>query len=275
VRIHAVQTGTVAIKKRQRHSQGSGGMRFLRTLLDKTWTEPLPIYVWVIEHPEGIIVIDTGETSRISQPGYFPWWNPRFKLTKKLVSPEEEIGPRLQAVGIAPDEVRWVILTHLHADHADGLHHFPKAEIIVSRKEYKRAFGFRGQVRGYLPHHWPSWFTPRLVDYYPRPVGPFPESLAVTEAGDVCLVPTEGHTGGHLSVIFRNRGVSFFFAGDASYTERLMLDQFVNGVSSNEQSARQTLERILRYVHKVPTVYLPSHDPGSVERLATRKIVTV
>jgi hypothetical protein len=44
-------------------------------------------------------------------------------------------------------------MTHLHTDHADGLHHFPQSEILVSRKEYKLASGFMGRLRGYLPNH--------------------------------------------------------------------------------------------------------------------------
>jgi N-acyl homoserine lactone hydrolase len=64
MRIHAIQTGTVAIKQRQVRGAGQRVGRRLNTLLDRVWTDPLPIYVWVIEHPEGIIVVDTGETAR-------------------------------------------------------------------------------------------------------------------------------------------------------------------------------------------------------------------
>ena len=80
MRIHAIQTGTVAIKARQLNGRGRGALRPINTLLDPTWTEPLPIYAWVIEHPEGLIVVDTGETARVAEPGYFPWWQPYFKL---------------------------------------------------------------------------------------------------------------------------------------------------------------------------------------------------
>ena len=73
MRIHAIQTGTVAIKTRQLSGRGRGALRPYITLLDSTWTEPLPIYAWVIEHPEGLIVVDTGETARVAEPGYFPW----------------------------------------------------------------------------------------------------------------------------------------------------------------------------------------------------------
>ena len=50
MRIHAIQTGTGAIKQRQRRGVGHGTRHRLNTLFDSAWTEPLPIDVWVIEH---------------------------------------------------------------------------------------------------------------------------------------------------------------------------------------------------------------------------------
>ena len=69
MRIHAIQTGTVQVKEAQRAGSGSGVPRFLNTLRDPTWTTPLPIYCWIVEHPEGLIVVDTGETSRVMERG--------------------------------------------------------------------------------------------------------------------------------------------------------------------------------------------------------------
>jgi N-acyl homoserine lactone hydrolase len=275
MRMHAIQTGTVAVKRHQIKGQGHGGMRMLNTLLGREWTEPLPIYAWAIEHPEGVIVVDTGETARVMQPGYFPRWHPYYRTTVRFdVRPEQEIGPQLRELGIQPDDVRWVLLTHMHTDHAGGLHHFPKAEILVSRKEYAAAAGFSGRITGYLQRRWPSWFKPRLIDYRPVPIGPFPESFALTKAGDVLLVLTEGHTVGHQSAIVRDGDMSFFFAGDTSYTEQLMLEQAIDGVSPDETIARATLDRVKRFVLETPAVYLPSHDPDAAQRLATRTIAS-
>jgi glyoxylase-like metal-dependent hydrolase (beta-lactamase superfamily II) len=275
MRIHAIQTGTVAVKKSQQQgSRGDGPIRLLNTMLDPTWTEPLPIYAWAIEHPEGIIVIDTGETARTAEAGYLPWWHPYFKLGMKAsVTPEEEIGPQLRRLGIPPEEVRWLIMTHLHTDHAGGLYHFPKAEILVSKTEYELAAGFSGRMRGYLSNHWPTWFSPRLIEFRPEPFGNFPESYALTKAANVRLVPTSGHSGGHLSVILQHDGLAYFFAGDASYTQQGLLDQIVDGVSLDRRLARQTLARILHYVQQAPSIYLPSHDPESGDRLAARQVV--
>ena len=60
-------------------------------------------------------------------------------------NPEQEVGPQLEALGIHPNDVRWVIMTHLHTDHAGGLHHFPKSEILVMRRAFKLAAGFAGE----------------------------------------------------------------------------------------------------------------------------------
>ena len=241
--------------------------------MDRRWTDPLPIYAWLIEHPEGLIVVDTGETARIAEPGYFPRWHPYFRLgVKEWVEPEDEIGPRLEALGFSPDDVRWVIVTHLHTDHAGGLAHFPKSEILVSRVEFENALGFGGKVRGFLPHRWPSWFSPRLLDL-PDAFGPFPRSLRVTEAGDVTVVATGGHTKGHISVVVENGPRSLFFAGDASYTQRLMLEGAIDGVAPDEQAARETLGRIRELARERPVLYLPSHDPEAGSRLSARETV--
>src|SRR2546423_7635125 len=184
MRIHTIQTGTVAIKRRQTSGQGHGPLRLINTLVDTIWTEPLPIYAWVIEHPEGVIVVDTGETARTAEPGYFTWWHPFFRLAARVqVRPEEEIGPQLRSLGIAPEDVRWVVLTHLHTDHAGGLHHFPKTEILLSRAEFDVAAGWRGRLEGYLLL--PEWFSPTLIDFAPTALGPFPTSYTLTKPGDL------------------------------------------------------------------------------------------
>lgn len=272
MKIHAIQTGAVAITTNWREGVGHGRRRLVNTLLDREWTEPLPIYTFAIEHPEGVIVVDTGETARASEPGYFPRWQPFFRFAvREWVEPEQEIGPQLAALGILPSDVRRVVMTHLHTDHAGGLHHFPNNEILVSRAELDYAVGMRGRLRGYPNQRWPGGFAPTLVDLPAVPLGPFPASMALTEAGDVALVPVPGHSPGQLAVVVEDGDHAVFIAADSSYTQDALLRGVVDGVGPDEAAERLTHERIRAYAAETPTVYLPTHDPETAARLAERR----
>jgi glyoxylase-like metal-dependent hydrolase (beta-lactamase superfamily II) len=271
MKIHAIQTGTVAVKSRQPDGGGRNRRSFARLFADRRWTDPLPILAWLIEHPEGPIVVDTGETARATEPRYFTPGHPYFRLgLREEVRPDEEIGPQLRRLGIAPDDVRWVVITHFHTDHAGGLAHFRDKQVVTSRRAFHEARGLAGKLRGFLPQHWPDGFAPTLVDFESGAFGPFPASTRLTEAGDIHLVPTPGHTGGHVSVAVEDGETVVFLAGDASYTQRLMFDGRSDGVAPKPAQAVQTLALVQRLVAERPTVYLPSHDPESAARLAGR-----
>ena len=274
MKIHAIQTGTVAITTAWREGVGHGRRRLLHTLLDRDWTEPLPIYAFAIEHPEGVIVVDTGESARASLPGYFPRWHPVFRLAvREAVEPEQEIGPQLEQLGIRATDVRRVVMTHLHTDHAGGLHHFPNTEILASRAEIDYASGRRGRLRGYPNNRWPAWFDPTPVELESEPYGPFPQSLRLTDAGDVMLVPVPGHSPGQLGVLIAEDDHTVLLAGDSSYTQELLLRGTVDGVGPDEQAQRITHERIRAYAAANPTVYLVAHDPDTGNRLAERRVI--
>jgi N-acyl homoserine lactone hydrolase len=166
------------------------------------------------------------------------------------------------------------VLTHLHTDHAGGLHHFPDNEILVTRTELEYGSGLCGRLRGYVANkHWAGWFRPTMVELDPEPYGPFPQSLRLTQAGDVTLVPLPGHTPGQIGVVVDNGDHAVLLAGDSSYTQELMLRGKVDGVGADEEAERLTHERIRAFAAATPTVYLVSHDPETGLRLAERRLV--
>jgi N-acyl homoserine lactone hydrolase len=268
INIHAVQTGTVDIKTAHRIRKPGG---LIRVFTDSKWTEWLPIYAWVIDHPEGIIIVDTGETSKSSDPNYYPRWHPFYRSVRMNVRPEDEIGLQLRGMGITHEDIKTLVLTHFHTDHAGGLHHFPGTEILVSETGHRLASGFGGRLRGYLPNRWPEWFSPKPITFVPERFGPFEQSYKVTQAGDVLIVPTPGHSPGHVSVLVNTEDVIFFLAGDTSYSQSLLIKRTPDGVSPRASVAVDTMDRILRLADSQPLVYLPTHDPESVDRLAEKR----
>ena len=164
-------------------------------------------------------------------------------------------------------------LTHLHIDHDGGLSHFPSSRILVPRGELEIAKGWPGRLRGYMPNRWPSWFDPVPLDLEAERFDPFGASKRLTEAGDVVAVATPGHTAHHLSVLVQDEDAAILLAGDASYTEDLMLAGKIDGVSPNAGMSRATLAAIREFAGKQRTIYLSTHDPDSATRLAEKKFV--
>jgi glyoxylase-like metal-dependent hydrolase (beta-lactamase superfamily II) len=124
-----------------------------------------------------------------------------------------------------------------------------------------------GRLNGYLPHRWPKWWQPNALQFRDRAVGPFAQSAAFSSNEEILVIPTPGHTPAHLSVLVQG-SPSFLLAGDTSYTQRLLVEGKVDGVSPNEEVSRATLMRIRDLARGRPLVYLPSHDPESEARLA-------
>jgi N-acyl homoserine lactone hydrolase len=208
MRIHCFSTGVV------RPKQGEHG---LRRYLPGGWSQQtLPVNVFAIEHPDGICIFDAGQTARAANHGYFPRWYPYFRLARFEIEPAHELVPQLERGGLDPAAVRWVVLSHLHTDHVGGVGSLPTAEIVVSRTEWERARGLRGRLRGYLPQHWPPGVTPTLIDFEGGPVGPFAASHELAGDGGLVLVPTPGHTPGHMSLLVREGERGYLCAGDLS-----------------------------------------------------------
>jgi glyoxylase-like metal-dependent hydrolase (beta-lactamase superfamily II) len=269
IKVHPIRTGAVRIKTAQKNRQLGG---LLRVLTDSSWTVWLPILSWIVEHPEGYILIDTGETSNTRSPGYFPRWHPYFAgCIQTNVNPEDEIGYRLNRMGIDKRDIKCIVLTHLHTDHAGGLYYFPHTDIWTSKAEYVRASGISGRILGYLPQRWPEWFAPKTISFDENPLGPFSRTHQLTDAGDIVIVPTPGHTPGHVSVVVKTEECNYFLAGDTSYNQQLLMQKRADGVSPNVEVTKTTLQKILDLAAIHPMVYLPSHDQESVDRLKRRQ----
>jgi N-acyl homoserine lactone hydrolase len=149
-------------------------------------TERMPVYVHVIDHPDGRVLVDTGMTQ-----------------VHPLVA---DMDPRLTPLSLQDDvdlsTIDLVVNTHLHFDHCGGNHLFPRTPIYVQRQELE-------DVRTKDDYTIREWVDAPDVHYVP--VDGELELLP-----GLRLVPAPGHTAGSQVVVVERDGRSVVICGDTA-----------------------------------------------------------
>ncbi|MHC4597869.1 MAG: MBL fold metallo-hydrolase [Planctomycetota bacterium] len=159
----------------------------------------------LIRTPEGSALVDTGIGEKYDAK----------ELDIYAIEHPPTLEGALREAGVSPDEIRFVINTHLHFDHAGGnterrgedvLPAFPGATTIVQEKEWLAAVHPGERSRGsYKEENVLPLEAAGIVDRVDGEFEPLP---------GVRLVPTPGHTGGHQSVRITSGGETAFYPGD-------------------------------------------------------------
>lgn len=263
--LHGFSTGLVKVKSKFRTAKGNVLTSKINFLLDNEFTEYMPVMVWVIDHPEGVFVIDTGENAKVNDEGYFDGEGAILRYINKKsfifdVKPEDEVGPQLNRLGYSEKDINNVVLTHLHLDHFDGLSYFENTDIIINQLEWdKPSFA--------LPSLYPEWFSPNTIELSDKKDDHFKKTSPLVNSGEIELVHTPGHTLGHCSVLIKTTDLDYLIAGDVTYNQ-YQLEKGINaGGHQSFKHAKSTYQSIYSYASKNKLLYLPSHDSQILERI--------
>ncbi len=98
----------------------------------------IPVAFYLIRHPMGDVLFDTGDNDKIITDKTY--WGPLAAMLDKGVSADLAIETQLGKVGVKASDIKYVILGHMHLDHAGNVGRFPNATIVVQRDEIINAF---------------------------------------------------------------------------------------------------------------------------------------
>jgi len=186
-----------------------------------------PSSVVLIDHPRhGVILFDSGYTDAfIEETRHFP--ERLYALTTPVtISNDTSAKSQLLRRGIAPEDVRHVVISHFHADHIAGLRDFPLAKFHFSDNAYlpfKKWSRLRQVSQGYLRGLLPDDFGDRSVTYdFSLPLRSinldyFEQAHFLLGEESLALIPLSGHATGHIGLLVRESGNSAFFVGDACW----------------------------------------------------------
>lgn len=227
---------------------------------------PFPMYA--IEHPSaGLILVDTGFHASVAVDPAASLGPILGRLAKARgairMGPGDAAPDQLRERGFNPADVRFVVMTHLHIDHASGMSQFPDATFVFSKREWEAARD-GGLRQGYIQRQFDHAFDYRLLDFDGDDVSSFASfgrSLDLFGDGSLRVVYTPGHTLGHMSVVAKLKDREFLIVADAAYTMRTIRESVMPFGPHDEHDFRRSLKAVQQYIGQKPdAVVSPGHD---------------
>jgi N-acyl homoserine lactone hydrolase len=98
----------------------------------------VPVGFFVIQHPKGNVLFDTGNNDRIiTDPSY---WGAFIQGLNPVRTPDVAIDVQLGKIGLKPDDIKYVVIGHMHLDHGGNVGKFANSTIVVQKDEIRNAF---------------------------------------------------------------------------------------------------------------------------------------
>ena len=195
----------------------------------------LPVFTYLIEHPKGLILVDTGWCREISPDGVYDPKAAAAVLPSQMVALFHPFVPKgmaiheqLAGMGIQPQDLDYVLLTHLDVDHVSGLRHVSGAKHIVL-PEYEYYWSCRTVYKIRQPQE--LWIQYPMERPFYRGSSLGPNHWVIDLFGDesIQLVNVPGHTEGQAAIVFRNSGRFVLLTADAAFSPRNWQEMIVPG----------------------------------------------
>ncbi len=232
----------------------------------------------LLQHPtRGPVLFDTGYAPRVAT--LCRAWPARLYalVTPMRIGPQDSAAARLQALGISPEAVREVIVSHFHADHVGGLRDFPNATFRFAPEAHlalRGLTGLRAVRRAYLPDLLPPDFDLRAEplrdkDWQPTPpdLAPFTRAHDLFGDGSAWAVPIPGHAPGQIALVIRTPTGRALLLADGAWSTAALREgapphPLATLAFSDPQAERRSFRLLSEFLRRHPDVRAhASHDP--------------
>ncbi|UUZ95559.1 N-acyl homoserine lactonase family protein [Paenibacillus sp. P25] len=221
----------------------------------EAYQEQVPLSSYLIEHPNGRIVVDAGWHEDIRTKPREHLGEDLYQFIEYRLPEGSSVREQLAARRLAPEDLDAVIVSHLDVDHISGLELLKGAKkFLVSEPEWRSADPSK-QV-------WYPGIEFESFALEPIPYGPYKLGKDVFGDGLVYLVYTPGHTNGHVSVLARVESGWSLLASDTGYAEKSWKELLLPGFTTDDKKALESLQWVKEFAERDDCIAaLANHDP--------------
>lgn len=98
----------------------------------------VPVGMFLIKHPKGNVLFDTGNNDKLITDRSY--WGQAGVTYEPMMTPEVSIETQLAKAGLKPDDIKYVIVSHMHLDHGGNVGKFPNSTLVIQNSEIAYAF---------------------------------------------------------------------------------------------------------------------------------------
>ncbi len=240
IKIHVLHCGQVVVDSMLPFSEKSWNpLAFAGFLRSKKHRLTLPVSTYLIEHPKGLVLIDSGWHTdvRINQ---FKYLGALLYFVNKAYLPSgQAIHEQLAQMGYSPLDIDYLLLSHLDCDHVSGLKLVKDAKrILVSKMDYEGALA--DPIR-YTRSMWEG-VKMEFFNFLQSEYGPYKQAYDLFGDGSLLQIYAPGHSKGMAVTLIRNNDKYVLLTSDCGYASKSWEQMILPGVVQNKEQLTTSLQ---------------------------------
>jgi N-acyl homoserine lactone hydrolase len=187
-------------------------------------------------------------------------WDTGHSMSAPNVAPKVSVVDQIAKLNVTPDQIKFVGISHYHADHTGQVASFPKATVLIGKADWDAISAPKpGQGVNFQPFE--AWIKGESKV----------ESLTLDKDvfgdGSVIVLRTPGHTPGHSSVLVKLKSGSYILVGDAIHFRENYNTDGVPAFNYDRAQTVASIERIKKLAANMKATVVIQHDARDIAKL--------
>ena len=216
-------------------------------------SKPLVASCYLIRHGSEYMLWDTGISDELL--------GRKVDDEDQTVSVKRSVLDQLKEIGVRPEQISIIGISHYHDDHTGQARHFPNAKLVIGQGDWDALKTTTNPRRKDAQNHLAHWLngSGKAV--------PVAGDADVFHDGSVVMLALPGHTPGHSALLVRLSSGPVLLSGDQYHFTENMKNRGVPSFNTNRADTLASHDRFDRIATKLGAKVVIQHEPADIAKL--------